>query len=70
VAKILKNYRLNEKIIEKLEELQVVSDKTATDLVEAAINYVHEEYARAIKGKDNDACMLAQVLGMRIDKAS
>jgi hypothetical protein len=50
--------------------LQNESGKTATDLVESAINYVHEEYARAIRGKNNDNSMLAQVLGKRIDKVS
>jgi hypothetical protein len=50
--------------------LQNESGKTATDLVESAINYVHEEYARAIRGKSTDNSMLAQVLGKRIDKVS
>jgi hypothetical protein len=54
----LKNYRLSENTVKQLESLQIVSNKTATDLVEAAINYVHEEL------------MLSQVLGKRIDKAS
>ena len=70
MAKILKNYRLSEKIVKQIEDLQSVNDGTATEIVEAVINYVHEEYTRAIKGKDNDNCMLAQVLGKRIEKAS
>ncbi len=70
MPKILKNYRLDEKIIKKLEDLQEVSGKTATDLVESAINKIHEEYTRAIKGKSFDELTLAQVLGMRIEKAS
>jgi len=70
MAKTLKNYRLNNEIIKKLEALQIESGKTATDLVEASINYVHEEYARAIRGKNNENSMLAQVLGKRIDKVS
>jgi len=70
MSKTLKNYRLNDEIIKKLEALQNESGKTATDIVEAALNYVHEEYSRAIQGKNNDGSMLAQVLGKRIDKAS
>ena len=70
MAKTLKNYRLNNEIIKKLEALQLVSGKTATDIVEAAINYVHEELTRAAKGKSYDDAMLAQVLGKRIEKAS
>jgi hypothetical protein len=68
VAKILKNYRLSQGTIDKLLELQEESDKTATDLIEAAINYVHEEYTRAHKGKSFDELMLSQVLSKRIDK--
>ena len=70
MAKKLKNYRLDVKIIKKLEELQEVSDKTATDLVEASINYIYEEYTRALKGKSFDELTLSQVLGKRIEKAS
>lgn len=70
MAKILKNYRLTKGTVEKIEELQAESGKTATDLIEAAINYVHEELTRAHKGKSFDDLMLAQVLGKRIDKAS
>lgn len=70
MAKILKNYRLSQDTVDKIAELQSESGKTATDLIEAAINYVHEEYTRALKDKDNDYCMLAQVLGKRIEKAS
>lgn len=70
MPKVLKNYRLDEKIVKNIEELQEVSDKTATDLVEAAINYVYEEYARAQKGKSFDDFLLRQVLGKRIEKAS
>lgn len=70
VAKILKNYRLSQSTIDKLEALQKESNKTATDLIEAAINYVHEELTRASKGKSFDEFMLAQVLGKRIEKAS
>lgn len=70
MAKTLKNYRLNNEIIKKLEALQLVSNKTATDLVEAAINYVHEELTRAANNKSFDESMLAQVLGKRIEKAS
>lgn len=70
MAKILKNYRLSQDTIDKLSKLQEESNKTATDLIEAAINYVHEEYARALKGKSFDELMLSQVLSKRIDKAS
>ena len=70
MAKILKNYRLSESTIEKITKLQEESGKTATDLIEAAINYVHEELTRANNGKSFDDFMLAQVLGKRIDKAS
>lgn len=70
MAKILKNYRLSQATIEKIEQLQAESGKTATDLIEAAINYVHEEVTRANKGKSFDELMLAQVLGKRIEKVS
>jgi phage terminase large subunit-like protein len=70
MAKILKNYRLSQDTIGKIEELQKESNKTATDLIEAAVNYVHEELTRANKGKSFDELMLSQVLGKRIDKAS
>ena len=70
MAKTLKNYRLDNDIIKKLDELQNVSGKTATDLVSVIINYVSEEYTRAIKGREHDAYMLAQVLGKRIEKVS
>ena len=70
MAKKLKNYRLDVKIIKKLEELQEVSGKTATDIVEASINKIYEEYARALKGKSYDELTLAQVLGKRIEKVS
>lgn len=70
MAKILKNYRLSKGTIDKIEMLQAESGKTATDLIEAAINYVHEELTRVNKGKSFDEFMLAQVLGKRIDKVS
>ena len=70
MAKILKNYRLTKGTIEKIEQLQSESGKTATDLIEAAINYVHEELTRANKGKSFDELMLSQVLGKRVEKAS
>jgi hypothetical protein len=70
MAKILKNYRLSKETVDKIEQLQIVSGKTATDLIEATINYVHEELIRAVKGKSFDDLMLAQVLGKRIEKAS
>lgn len=70
LAKILKNYRLSQSTLDKLAELQKESNKTATDLIEAALNYVHEELTRANKGKSFDDLMLAQVLGKRIDKVS
>lgn len=70
MAKILKNYRLSQSTIDNIAELQEESDKTATDLIEAAINYVHEEYKRAQQGKSFDDFMLAQVLGKRVEKAS
>ena len=70
MAKILKNYRLSQNTLDQIEALQAESGKTATDLIEAAVNYVYEEYSRALVGKSNDACMLAQVLGKRIEKVS
>lgn len=41
--KTLKNYRLGNDIIKKLDELKDASDKTATDIVSAIINYASEE---------------------------
>jgi hypothetical protein len=69
MPRIPKNYRLTQETLDKLEVLQAESGKTATDLIEAALNYVHEELTRANKGKSFDDLMLAQVLGKRIDKA-
>lgn len=66
VEKQQKNYRLSLKTIEQLEKLHDVSDKTSTDLIEAAINYVHNEYTRAVAGKDNEQWAIAQVLGIRL----
>ena len=70
MAKIMRTYRMSQETLNKITELQSDSSKTATDLIEAALNYVHEEYTRAIKGRENDAYMLAQVLGKRIEKVS
>lgn len=70
IAKILKNYRFSEDTVKQLEELQVESGKTATELVEAAVNYVYEEMTRALSGRDHDRLLIAQVLGKRIDKVS
>ena len=67
MAKVAKNYRLSQDTLDKIAELQNESNKTATDLIEAAINYVHEELERAAKGKSFDNYMLAQVLGKRIE---
>ena len=70
MAKISKTYRLSQETLNKITELQNDSGKTATDLIQAALNYVHEEYTRAVKGREHDAYMLAQVLGKRIEKVS
>lgn len=61
-----KDYRFSARTIMQLEELQKISDKTETDIIEAAINYVQSEYVRAISGKDNDQWAIAQVLGIRV----
>lgn len=61
-----KDYRLSEKTVQNMDKLKMVSGKSETDLIEAAINYVHNEYTRAIASKDNDQWAIAQVLGIRI----
>lgn len=68
MQKIPKNYRFSQDTIEQLEALQTASNKTATDLIEAAINYVYEEYSRAVNGSEHDQLLIAQVLGKRIRK--
>jgi len=70
MAKIMRTYRMSQSTLNKITEMQNASGKTATDLIEAALNYVSEEYIRAIKGREHDAYMLAQVLGKRIEKVS
>ena len=70
MAKIMRTYRMSQETLNKITEMQNASGKTATDLIEAALNYVSEEYIRATKGREHDAYMLAQVLSKRIEKVS
>lgn len=70
MSKTLKNYRLDNEVIKKIDELKIESGKNATDIIEAAVNFVYEEYTSALQGKNSDPFVLAQVLGKRIDKVS
>lgn len=67
--RILKNYRLPEAVIEKLDDLKEESGKDATEIIEAVINYAHQELEAARTGCEHDILLLAQVLGKRIGKS-
>ena len=70
LAKTLKNYRFSETTLKQIEALQGASGKTATDIIEGIVNYVHEEYINALQGSNDEQFMLRQVLGKRIKKIS
>lgn len=61
--KVPKNFRLSVDTINKLEDLQNVSDKGFTEIIENAVRYIHGEYMRSMTGKERDNVMLSQVLG-------
>ncbi|HYF75476.1 MAG TPA: hypothetical protein VD757_02710 [Candidatus Nitrosocosmicus sp.] len=66
--RILKNYRLPEETVKKLEQLQDESGKTATDIIEGLIKYLHEEVAAARSGEEHDEMIVAQVLGKKVKR--
>ena len=68
MSKIMRTYRLSETTLKQLEALQNESGKTATDIIESLVNYVHEEYLNALQGSGDDSFILRQVLGKRIKK--
>jgi predicted transcriptional regulator len=69
LEKVRKNYRLDSDTTRKLAQLQMVSGRTETAMVEEAIKYIHGEYIRATKGMDHDELAVCQVLGVQIEKA-
>lgn len=69
VEKVRKNYRFENDTVRKLSQLQMVSGKTETALVEEAIKYIHGEYIRYTKGMDHDELAVCQVLGIEIEEA-
>lgn len=69
MEKVRKNYRFDSDTTRKLTQLQMVSGRTETALIEEAIKYIHGEYIRSTKGMDHDDLALCQVLGKEIEKA-
>lgn len=55
--------RTDETTANKITELTKTSGMNQTRIIEAAINYIHGEYRRALKGMEHDEVMISQVLG-------
>jgi predicted transcriptional regulator len=61
--KVSKTFRLSEDILKKINELQIVSDKDATEIIENTLKYVHGEYIRKQNNKEYDKVLISQILG-------
>jgi len=62
-----KNFRLDAYTEHCLDELKAESGRNHTQLIDAAIQYVHLEYLRAKKGIDHDSLIMCHVLGKPIE---